>query len=158
MKRTGIEMWKEEVKDKKSYNDKHVQNGTMEYFSEDIVEGDSLEEKFEFLYDSGCVKQGDPFHIYRKRINNFHKHLCRKQPGKHLNKYGLANKVVAWKMIAVLVKIDYRTLRAFALQSNRVTPHKATWDKLKPLLELLEKKENAYQRPENAYPTPTTGG
>ena len=33
MKRTGIEMWKEEVKDKKSYNDKHVQNGTMEYFS-----------------------------------------------------------------------------------------------------------------------------
>jgi len=128
--------WKQEVKDKKSCNDKHVRNGTMEYFSGDIVEGDSLEERFEFLYDSGCVKQGDPFHVYRKRINDFHKHLCRKQPGKHLS---LNNKVAVWKMIAVLVKIDYRTIRDFALHGK--TPHKATWKKLKPLLDLLEEKE-----------------
>ena len=130
-------------KKKKSYNDKHVQNGTMEYFSEDIVEGDSLEEKFEFIYEGGCVKQGDPFHIYRKQINDFHMHLCKKhgKPGKHLSPH---TKVAAWKMIAILVKMDYRTLRAFALQSNRVTPHKATWDKLKPLLDLLEEKENEY--------------
>jgi hypothetical protein len=42
-------------------------------------------------------------------------------------------------MIAVLVKIDYRTIRDFTL--NGKNPQKTTWDKLKPLLELLEKKE-----------------
>ena len=123
------------------------QNGSMEYFSEDIVKGDSFEERFEFLYDTGCLKKGDLFHVYRKRINDFHEHLCRK----HLN-----NEVAAWKMIAVLVKIDYRTIRDFTL--NGKNPQKTTWKKLKPLLELLEKKENEYQRPENTYPTPTTGG
>ena len=111
------------------------QNGSMEYFSEDIVKGDSFEERFEFLYDTGCLKKGDLFHVYRKRINNFHKHLCRK----HLN-----NEVAAWKMIATLVQVDYRTIRDFTTNGN--TPHKATWEKLKPLFELLEKKERKHEQ------------
>ena len=102
--------------------------------AEAVIEGDSLEERFEFLYDNGYFKEGDLFHVYRKRLNDFHAHLCGKQSGK-------THKFASWKTIAALVDVDYRSVKAFATQRTLV-PHKATWKKLKPLLDLLEKKEN----------------
>ena len=100
--------------------------------AEVVIEGGSLEERFEFLYDN---VEGDLFHVYRKRLNDFHAHLCGKQSGK-------THKFASWKTIASLIDVDYRSLMAFASQRTLV-PHKATWKKLKPLLDLLEKKENA---------------
>ena len=110
-----------------------MQNGSAQF----IVKGSSLEERFEFLYKNGY--KTDLFHSHRKRINGFHTHLCKKQSSID---YKGANKlaVAVWKMIGILVEIDYRTIRDFALHGKN--PHKATWKKLKPLLDLLEEKES----------------
>ena len=96
-----------------------------------------LKQKFEELYKKGVFEEVDPFHVYRKRINDFYDHLYTKKPKRFQHKVYV---LVPWRMIGVLVDMDYRSVRDFALHGK--TPHKATWKKLKPLLDLLEEKEN----------------
>ena len=97
-----------------------------------------LKQKFEELYKNGVFEEVDHFHVYRKRINDFYDHLYTKKPKRFQHKvYAL----VPWKMIGVLLDVDYRTVRDFALHGKN--PNKATWKKLKPLFDLLEEKESA---------------
>ena len=96
-----------------------------------------LKQKFEELYKNGVFEEVDHFHVYRKRINDFYDHLYAKKPKRFQHKvYAL----VPWKMIGVLLDVDYRTVRDFALHGKN--PNKTTWKKLKPLFDLLEEKES----------------
>ena len=97
-----------------------------------------LKQNFEELYKNGVFEEVDHFLVYRKRINDFYDHLYAKKTKKRFQDRKLV--LVPWKMIGVLVDMDYRSVRDFALHGKN--PHKATWKKLKPLLDLLEEKEN----------------
>jgi len=96
-----------------------------------------LKQKFEALYKNGVFEEVDHFHVYRKRINDFYDHLYTKKPKRFQDKKFV---LLPWKMMGVLLDMDYRSLKDFALHGKN--PHKTTWKKLKPLLDLLEEKEN----------------
>jgi hypothetical protein len=113
----------------------YEQNGQTRF----IIKGNSLEERFKFLYDNGYFEKSDIYHAYRELLKDFHAHLCKKQTGK-------VNEIDVWKTIGVLISVDYRTLKDFTLHGKN--PQKTTWDKLKPLLDLLKEKgkERKYEQ------------
>jgi hypothetical protein len=92
-----------------------------------------LKQKFEALYNG---EQSDPLEPHRKTLVGFYEHLMEQTP--RVRKH--TKECFVWKQIGALLNIDYRVLRSFAFKGK--TPQKKTWKKLKPLLDLLEEKEN----------------